>query len=60
MFNYEINNYEYSLYRIELNKINNICIMNNYKKINIVNKDTLDITKYKLENINDTIKYLKY
>jgi len=59
MFNYEINNYEYSLYRIELNKINNICIMNNYKKINIVNKDTLDITRYKLENINDTLKYLK-
>ena len=55
MFNYDINNYEYSLYRLELKKLYKLCIMNNFEEIYVVDKDNISVTKYKL---NMDMKYI--
>ena len=49
MFNYKINDYNYSLYRLELNKIFNLCVINNHEEIYVIDKEVC-VTKYKLKN----------
>lgn len=58
LFNGNLYDYEKSLYRVDIKKNNILCIMNDYRKIYIIDKNTMNIENYILNNnIYDLITF---
>tara|TARA_Y100000768_G_scaffold388830_1_gene387643 strand:+ start:4637 stop:5596 length:960 start_codon:yes stop_codon:yes gene_type:complete len=56
LLNYNVVNYEYSLYRLELNKVNKMCVLVNINNIFVLSESK--ISNYILKTVGNNKKYI--